>query len=143
MERWHLVESVVKELDANIESVWFIEKDDLIGLSPDGIKIDTDGKIRTAYEIKSPEIQTCIKYWLDDKIPDEYFWQVVHYFVVLDDLEEVVFIVANPDVPDERFRIRKKVITRKEMSTYISIARDDILIFRREYTEMLNKLLSL
>ena len=83
-----------------------------------------------------------VKYWLEDKIPDEYLWQVVHYFVVIDDLKELDFIIANPDIPDAFFRIKKKTITREEISHYINIAKDDILTFSRTYTENMNTLLS-
>lgn len=144
MERWHLVEGVIKTIYPDpIESVWFIKKNDWIGISPDWIIKNSEWVITRAVEIKAPEIKNTIKYWLTDEIPDEYFWQVVHYFVVIDTLESLDFIVANPDIWDDFFRMKKKTVTRKELAEYIEQANNDLADFYKDWTTVLNQLLNL
>lgn len=144
MERGNLIELVVKEIYKEpIESVGFIKKNEWVGISPDGIIRDADGKITRAIEIKAPEIKNSIKYWIEDKIPDEYYWQVIQYFVVIDDLQSLDFIIANPDIPDEFFRMKKKTITRSEISEDIERAKLALSDFYIEWTATMHTLLSL
>lgn len=84
-------------------------------LSPDGLIKDAQGKYSEAIEVKSPNSATLIKYrlanLLDQKatgltasqtpflgVPADYKWQVVHYFVVNQDLRKLHFVTY-----DERF----------------------------------------
>lgn len=141
MERWHIVEDVVKEIYGGIEEVGFIQKNDLVGISPDGIVRNEEWKIVKAIEVKAPEMKTWVRYWLEDGIPSEYLWQVVHYFVVIDTLESLDFIVANPDIPDKFYRFKIQNVTREELQECIDIAKQDIELFSEIYTEKLNNLL--
>ena len=134
MERGHRVEEVVKKLleKEKVESVGFISRTDIdwIGISPDGIIRDENGKITRAVEIKSPSPKIFVKYLLDDKIPEEYFWQVVHYFIVFDELEELDFIVYNPDFYAEELRIKTIKVTRAELAEKIEYAKMELAEFR-------------
>jgi len=82
-------------------------------LSPDGLIKDENGKYTEAVEVKSPDSKVAIMYKLinlvDDikltksqqnilGVPPKYIWQVVHYFIVNQDLETLYFVVY-----DERF----------------------------------------
>lgn len=144
MERGHLLESVVKELytKEKIESVGFIRRDSFVGISPDGI-IYRDGKIVKAVEIKGPMPTNFVKYWLSpDTIPSEYFWQVVHYFIVIDTLEEIDFVIHNPDPKDERARtivIHKK---REDLQESINEANVRIAEFQVELTNAIRTFVS-
>ncbi len=80
---------------------------------------------------------------MDDMIPDEYFWQIVHYFVVIDTLESLDFIVANPDIPDSFFRLKKKTIFRSDLEKEIEQAKTDIVSFSELFTETIQKFISL
>jgi YqaJ-like viral recombinase domain len=144
MERWHLVESITKELYSEpIESVGFIRWEGKVWLSPDAI-IREGEIIKRAIEIKSPEAKTTIMYFLDDKIPDEYYWQIVQYFLVIDTLESLDFIVSNPDMHDEFFRLKKKTVYRTDFTEDIQKAKEDIVSFYDEiYIPLSQKLISL
>lgn len=144
MERWHIVEQALKDsYHEPIESVWFIKKNDWLGISPDGIQRDENSDIKRAFEIKAPEIKNSIKYWLDGNIPDEYYWQVIHYFIVIDTLESLDFLIVNPDIPDEFFRIKKITVTREELADDIAKAENALAEFYGEWTATMNTLLSL
>ena len=54
-----------------VYEVGFIEADEWVGVSPDGL-IDDDGMI----EIKCPIAKTLFKYMSDGRLPNEYKWQV-------------------------------------------------------------------
>lgn len=143
MERGHLVEEIVWELyPTPYEQVGFIKKNDWIGISPDGVILE-NWKIKKAIEIKSPEIKNSIRYWMDDTIPDEYHWQIVHYFVVIDTLESVDFLVCNPDIEDDFFRLKVKTITREELSEDIEKAKEELVSFRELWMETMQKFISL
>ena len=139
MERGHLLESVVKELytQDKIESVGFIRRDNFVGISPDGI-IYREGKIVKAVEIKGPMPTNFVKYWLTPNvIPSEYFWQVVHYFIVIDTLEELDFVIHNPDPKDERARTIVINVRRADLQDAINEAMVKIAEFQAEYTNVI------
>ena len=142
MERGHIVESVVKELfdHKNINTVGFLRRtdNDCIGISPDGI-IFENGIITKAVEIKAPLGKNFVKYWIQDTIPDEYFYQVVMYFVVIDTLESLDFIIHNPEPYDERVRTKIKTVTRKELEADIFRAQAMICEFQVEWTKVMHQ----
>lgn len=84
-----------------------------------------------------------MKYFLSEEIPSEYFWQVVHYFIVLDDLEELDFIISNPDMYDSFFRMKKITVTRDELSERIEEAKERLSEFYGEWQETAKKIISL
>lgn len=84
-----------------------------------------------------------MKYWLEDGIPDEYFYQVVHYFIVIDELEELDFIICNPDVYDSFFRTKIIKVTRSELERDIENAKLALSDFYTEWIEMMQKFISL
>jgi len=139
MERGHIVESVVKELfeHENIENVGFIRRidDEYIGISPDGI-IFENGIITRAVEIKAPLGKNFVKYWLQDRIPDEYFYQVVMYFVVIETLQSLDFIIHNPEPYDATVRTKMIRVTREELETDIFRAQAMIFEFQVEWTQL-------
>jgi len=84
------------ETGKNVERVGFAEDDDnpLIANSPDGLIGEDE-----AIEAKCLGGKNHIKMWLTNEIPDEYFWQVVQYFVVNKKLQTLYFVGYNPDIP--------------------------------------------
>lgn len=139
MERGHKMEDVLKKIYKDeVESVGFIARTDIdfIGISPDGIIRNAEGKITRAIEVKSPSPKVCVKYFLEDKIPDEYEWQVVHYFVVLDELEQLDFVIYNPDFYSEELRIKTIVVTRESIAENIEYAKLQLAEFKEKYDKM-------
>lgn len=133
MDRGKEMEEIVKKIyGKKIENVGFVSRTDIdwLGISPDGIIRDENGKITRAVEIKSPSPKIFVKYLLDDEIPEEYFWQVVHYFIVFDELEELDFIVYNPDFYAEELRIKTIKVGRAELAEKIKYAKMELAEFR-------------
>jgi len=80
----------------------FCEDDDnpMIANSPDGLIGETE-----AVEIKCMGGKNHIKLWLTNEIPDEYYWQVIQYFVVNEKLKKLYFVGYNPDIPVHKLHI--------------------------------------
>jgi exodeoxyribonuclease (lambda-induced) len=90
------------------------------GYSPDGLVEDEEGTYETEdLEIKCPQGANHIKYWLENKIPDEYKWQIVHAFIVNPQLNKRYFISYNPNIPRHPFHMI--VITRQDMEADINV----------------------
>ena len=83
------------ETGKKVDIVGFCEHDSnqYIANSPDGLI----GEIE-AVEIKCLGGKNYVKMWLTNKIPDEYYWQAIQYFVVNDKLEKLYFMGYNPEI---------------------------------------------
>lgn len=83
------------EKDMRVESVGFIENDEnsKIGYSPDGVISDNED-----VEVKCPLGKNYVKMWLTDKVPDEYYWQMVQAFVVNPELNKRYFVGYHPNI---------------------------------------------
>jgi hypothetical protein len=145
MERGHVVEEILKERFPNVKEVGMIKKDgcDFLGISPDGIIPDEFGRITKAIEIKAFEATNFVRTVVEREIPSEYFWQVVHYFVVIDELEELDFLVYNPEIYDPKLRLVTINVTREQLSEDIARAQAEIVKFRVEWVEAMKKVVSL
>ena len=142
MDRGKEMEEIVKKIyGEKIENVGFVSRTDVdwFWISPDGIIRDENGRITRAVEIKSPAPKTAVRYILDDKIPDEYFWQIVHYFIVFDELETLDFVVYNPDFYAEELRIQTRKITRESIADKIEYAKNELVEFRQMWLETAQK----
>lgn len=153
MDRGNELEPIAKakyeELTGNkVEEVGFIKTEDHIWLSPDGI-IATDFKENKewshiywkAVEIKCPMWKNFSKYVLENKIPAEYKWQVVQYFVVMQDLEELDFVIYNPDFFIESARMKIITVTREDLLSDIETAKLSIKDFRVNWLKNIQKLI--
>lgn len=103
---------------------------DWIGLSPDGLIKNAEGKYTKGVEVKSPDSKNAYLYRIENMIPleetgllgakgqplagapflgipSEYKWQVVHYFLVNPDLETLDFLVYDARIinPNEHLYI--------------------------------------
>lgn len=117
-----------------VTTVGFITRGENLGLSPDGLV----GK-KKAIEVKCPCLQKHIEYIVKDEIPSEYKWQVVHYFVVIDDLDFLDFITYHP-----KFTLREihvVTVSRAEFEKEIMEAKEKIAQFLEKYNQTLAKLL--
>jgi len=125
-----------------VEEVGFIVRDDRHGLSPDGIILDEDCGLYTwSIEIKCPMWKNYVKYLLEDKIPDEYKWQVVNYFLIMEDLKWLDFIIYNPDVSSEIPSIHVIKVTREDLQKEIQKAEERLSSFKETWDELEDKLL--
>jgi hypothetical protein len=142
MERGHLIESLLKEDFPEYSEVGMIKRDgcDWIGISPDAVKIDEDGKIRKALEVKGLEAKGHIEVAIKKEIPSEYVWQGVHYFIVIDELEELEFMFFNPEIFDPTLRLVRIKMTRESVAAKIEEAQAKIVSFRAEWKDAMKVL---
>lgn len=128
------------ELETNkqVERTGFCEDDtnSLIANSPDGLIGDTE-----AVEAKCMGGKNHVKMWLTNKVPDEYEWQVVQYFVVNEKLEKLYFIGYNPDIPVHPLHIIE--VTKESIALDIAKARKSQEVFIQEVEEILQTIIKL
>lgn len=132
-EPW-AIDKYEEETGQKVTAVGFITIGDNLGLSPDGLV----GK-KKAVEVKCPSLAKHIEYVVNDKIPSEYKWQVVHYFVVIDELEELDFITYHPKFPLKEMHIVN--VKRTDFEEDILDAKEEINNFLEKYNQTLAKLL--
>lgn len=102
MERGTELESEARQVYESItgnlvDEVGFcISETEGIALSPDGL-ISVDGKYKGGLEIKCPSNSVHARYLRTKKLPAEYKWQVMQYFVVVDEMEWLDFVSYNPN----------------------------------------------
>jgi len=147
IERGNELEPIAKakyeEITWNkVEEVWFIELDDKVGLSPDWIIANKDWAYTKAIEIKCPRGKNYVKYILENKIPKEYLQQVVNYFIVIQDLEALDFIIYNPDCSTEIKQLHIITVTRLEITKDIDKALDKLESFKQEWDNLKLKLIT-
>lgn len=85
------------------------------------------------FEIKAPEPTNYIRYVIEGKIPDEYIWQVVHYFVCISKLQSLDFIIFNENMKVKECRSHTFKVTREMLSDRIAEAEKGLSSFRIEW----------
>ena len=146
MQRWKDLEPIAKahyELATfqKVDEVGFIKLNDYMWLSPDWIIFDENWKIKKAVEIKCPMHKNFTKYLLEDEIPAEYLHQVLQYFLVIEDLEELDFVIFNPDFFIQDKKIKIKTVKRQDMQALIYTSKPKIEEFRKKWLEKIKTLL--
>ena len=146
MQRWNEMEPIARakyiELTwEKVKEVWFIKKNSFLGLSPDWVIYNWE-IIRKAIEIKSPWAKNHTKYILEDKIPEEYLRQIVMYFVVISELEEIDFISYNWEFYIKSKQLWIKNIKREDLIKEIEEAQKRIITFREKWLKYIKKLIS-
>jgi len=126
------------ETGLKVDKTGFSQNDDnpMIANSPDGWIGDSAG-----IEVKCPGGKNHVKVWLTNKIPDEYYWQCVQYFVVNNELEDLYFVSYNPDIPTHSLHIIK--VARKEMMVDVLKAKSEQDKFIKEVEILLDTLIEL
>ena len=78
------------------KTFWLFRRKDypLLTLTPDGFLIEIATGDEYGLEIKDIELRKREQkeLWLNDKLPDDYFFQCIHYLVVKDDLKGVLLV---------------------------------------------------
>ena len=76
-----------------VEDIGFIEctSIDGVGLSPDGL-VKVEGVYKGAVEIKCPNSKKHLEYIHGDRVPSEYIYQIIMYFICVDTLEWLDFV---------------------------------------------------
>lgn len=106
-----------------------------IGLSPDRL-IKKGKKYVGAVEVKCPTTKTAIKYMVDGVVPKEYEWQVVHYFLVCDDLKELDFVIYDPRIIKKEKQLCIIPVKRKDVDNKVAEARERLVEFHEKWREV-------
>jgi len=129
---------------------------DWVTLSPDGLIKNSEGKYTEAVEVKCPDSKKAILYKIHNQmpmeetglmgvkgplagapflgIPADYKWQVVHYFVVNEDLERLHFVVYDERFIGEEMKLYIVTVERKNEILQEAIAKElESLESFREY----------
>lgn len=125
MERGHRLENEALEAFSSltghkVEQVGMCISDENpnIALSPDGL-IKKGKKYTEAVEVKCLSASRHLQAYFEKKIPDEYEFQKLQYFIVNTDLERLHFCFYDPRVTAKPFFVIE--VTRKEVEEDIGI----------------------
>lgn len=134
-----------------VERVGFCVSDqfDWIGYSPDGLIKDENGKYSEGIEIKNPNSSTLILYKILNLVPGigssakkpflgvpaDYKWQVVHAFLVNDDLEKLYFAIYDARFISDQDKLYVVEVerTNPEMIEALKESREALVAFRAEW----------
>jgi predicted phage-related endonuclease len=108
--------------------MWQREDDENIAVSPDGVIGEEE-----AIECKCLNSASHIEAFVTHKIPDEYEYQVIQYFIVNEKLKTLYFVFYDPRMPKDFFYL---TITRDEKSQEIQ----QCLEIEREALKEINKI---
>ncbi len=114
-----------------------------MGFSPDGLIYNEaeDGKYYEGIEIKCPETKNYVKGWFENKVPEEYYPQVVQNFIVNDDLEKLYFVMYHPEIPVHPMHIIE--VYRGDIQGDISAYKKQELVFLMEVEKALETLIKI
>ena len=105
--------------------------------SPDRL-IKRDGKYKKAVEVKCPNTDTLVGYVRKGGIPKDYLPQVMSYFLVNEDLEELDFVIYDPRIDTDQYRLVITNVKRKDLP--LEKTKEQVLIFWNKYQEELKNL---
>ena len=126
--------------DFEVIETGFITHDDLdfLGCSPDGL-ICLGVNYYAGLEIKCPTAKTHVKYLRQNQIPNEYKYQILNYFLCIDNCEFVDFVSFNPD-----FKPKPLFIFRAERNDYleqIDEAKTELVKFYAKFLKYYDKII--
>jgi len=123
-----------------VDDIGFIEctSIDGVGLSPDGLVKEKD-VYNGAVEIKCPNSKKHLEYIHGDRIPGEYIYQVVMYFICVDTLEWLDFVSFDDRVKACPIHIVR--VTRNELNDKINECYEALIKFNEKKTKYYNEIL--
>lgn len=148
MERGSALEKEAVELFSTLYSkvvitdqvIWTREDNEHIAISPDGYM--EDGFIvDEAVEIKCLSSEKQMQATIEDKLPEEYEFQVLQYFIVNDDLQTLYFFLYDPRLPEScRYKtfFIKRTDKQEEVNIYLAQQKQIIEQVQRYVTHYKN-----
>lgn len=113
--RQEFVKRTGKEVQTNV--MCFSDMNENIAVSPDGL-IEDEGRYTEAVEIKCLSGANHIKAYLEQKIPKEYEFQALQYFIVNEDLQTLYFCFYDPRITVLPFHYIEVKRNQEEVDTY-------------------------
>lgn len=127
-----------------VTEIWFVTINEWHGLSPDWLiwkELDPGVMLyHKAVEVKCPGGKNFVKWMIEDKIPDDYLWQVVNYFLVADTIQELDFVIYNPEFYLKEKQMHIINVTREDLADPIARAEERLKLFRPIWEENILKL---
>lgn len=124
------MEMTGKEVNTDLV-IWTRDDSDSIALSPDGY-IEEKGKIVEAVEVKCLNSASHAEAIVTNKIPKDYEFQVLQYFIVNDDLEQLHFVMYDTRFID-KLQLKVFTVDREEL-------KDDIEMYLKYQRDMLQEI---
>lgn len=113
--------------------MWVSDDDENIAVSPDGWKGQTE-----AAEVKCLNSATHIEALITQKVPQEYHFQVLQYFIVNSKLQKLHLVFYDPRIPKKDFFYF--TINREEVEAEIEEIKIQELEIIRQAEEIINQL---
>lgn len=138
MQRWLELEPLAKNIFEkeefkNIEDVWIITNDKynlIIWCSPDWIINDEE-----AIEIKCPLWIKTISYFLNkEEILKDYKGQILNYFLTIETLQVLNFMIYNPDIKGE-VKHKIYIFERQELKNDLENLENNLKLFIEQFKE--------
>jgi len=135
--------------DVEVVGACVSDEHDWLLLSPDGL-IKNNGKYTEAVEVKSPDSKMAIFYKMANMIkeeelaitpakkpikgiPHDYIWQVVHYFIVNEELKKLHFVTYDERFVENEAKMYIVEVTRKDLEEEITEAKARLSTFRDDW----------
>lgn len=119
-----------KKVDTSLV-IWERDDDESIAISPDAFI----GK-KEAVEAKCLSSARHIEAWLTQKVPDEYEYQVLQYFIVNDQLQKLHFVFYDPRLLAKDFFFI--TVDRKQVKEQV----EEILAYERSVIAEVNEIVN-
>jgi len=135
------VELYEEQTGVKTEEVGFCvsKKMTYLGLSPDRL-IKRGKKYVKGVEVKCPSTKVAVKYRAEGGIPSEYKWQVINYFLVCEDMQELDFVVYDPRIIRPELKLHIATVTREDLQEDIDAAKKRLESFRDDWRLVWEKL---
>lgn len=123
-----------------VKQIAFIQND-RYGISPDGLVLKKDKTLKRLIEIKASDVNTHIRFIIENekKIPSEHKDQIIHGFIVCDDIDEIDFISYCPAHKFKPLHIIK--IKRSDLYVDIEAAKVKYSKFVEKFDENYKKII--
>ena len=114
--------------------IWESDENKDIAISPDGF---TDRE--TAVEVKCLSSAKHLEAYLTKKVPSDYEYQVLQYFIVNEELETLYFVMYDPRMPDKiklhYFTIKREEV-QEQVDIYLAYQKEKLAEIDRIVTEL-------
>lgn len=119
-----------KEVDTSLV-IWTRDENESIAISPDGFIGETE-----AVEIKCLASARHLEAYFTKKVPKDYWFQVLQYFIVNEKLEQLHFVMYDPRIPQKPYF--KITIDRGNVQEEV----DEYLEYQKKVLEEVNELVN-
>lgn len=113
-----LSHAIERDIDSNLV-LWVREDNESIAISPDGFLENAEAAVETKCLSSASHIEA----WLTKKVPEEYEYQKLQYFIVNDKLQRLYFAFYDPRIPckDFFYFVIERSEVQEEVDEYLTL----------------------